>query len=857
MKRILTILVGALALTSGENARAVDLVKDGKAALPIVISEKAPESAKQAAAELAKALGRISGATPQVVNALPEGAKGAIWVGSHDTLPQMFPGVDLTWKHSEEILILSRGQNVALLGRDRQVDGIETESGTANAVFTFIQKNLGVRWLWPGALGEDFPSNATVSVGDLEYRFHPIFVQRSVFRNLHKSSLGSPATLWCLRERIYYDSFDFPAGHAFGDWWDKYGKDRPELFALQPDGTRGTFPERANRKKLCESNPAVWQQWLVQAEEELAANPAQRVINGAPNDSANSGICVDPKTKAWDHPKGKLWRYEWAGGVSKEEPAMTNRYVTFWNHLARLLKEKFPTKDVFVGGLAYGPSKPAPIDLNVAENVAIGYVGHLPMLDDRRREEEYAEIAEWGKSTKNLFFRPNVALYSGGFHAIPAVTFKNTIKDFRFLAENGCRGLIIDTLPDHWGTQGPMYYLMSQLAWDPLQDGEAVLADYYARAFGPAAKPMRAYFDVMEAAHQAIIERADWIHSGRMAKPLSEFMIAEAFTPDVLAKGREHLKKAAALAKGNTRYSERVLFFSKGVDFTEQLIATMKVMNRVRESEGKDVEAVEEAQRLVAAREAFFEAENEYAKKTGGIPPISSHRFKVTYSQTRNMFGFLGPVSETFLKAAAAEKANPTQSKKSSDLEKKTTSRAAAMDGTDFRWTGQAGNGLWDTPTNWEVRTENGWKPTPNPPGKGSTVFLGNEADAAKRELNLTANVEIARVFIISKDSKNGYVIQTRPDADTEGLDSDSGMLFTLTLSDPMPIQQEPGTAADLNIRSKLALTGTSNPVVRLDSTSGAAVEISGQITAGAPIEKRSGGVSKGKLVIGAPDKQP
>jgi hypothetical protein len=56
----------------------------------------------------------------------------------------------------------------------------------------------------------------------------------------------------------------------------------------------------------------------------------------------------------------------------------------------------------------------------------------------------------------------------------------------------------------------------------------------------------------------------------------------------------------------------------------------MKAMNRVRESEGKDVEALEEAQRLVAAREAFFEAENAYAKKTGGIPPISSHRFKIT-----------------------------------------------------------------------------------------------------------------------------------------------------------------------------------------------------------------------------------
>ncbi len=852
MRRFFAVFLGMSAWCLG--AGAVEVVNDGKVALPIVVSDKAPESTRQAAEQLAKVLGQISGVTPEVVHALPEGARGAIWVGYDEKLAKIFPGVDLSWKHPEEILILSRGGNVALLGRDRQVEGIETEAGTANAVFTFLQKNLGVRWLWPGALGEDYPSNPTVSVADQEYRFHPLFVQRSVFRNLHKSSLGNPATLWCLRERIYYDSFDFPAGHAFGDWWEKYGKDHPEYFALQPDGTRGTFPARSNRKKLCESNPAVWQQWLLDAAAELAANPAQRVINGSPNDSANSGICVDPNCKAWDHPKGKLWRYEWAGMV-KEEPAMTNRYVTFWNHLAGLLKEKFPKKDVYVGGMAYGPSKPPPIDLKVADNIAIGYVGHLPMLDDRRRHEEYAEIAEWGKATNNLFFRPNIALYSGGFHAIPSVTFKNTIADFRFLAENNCRGLIIDTLPDHWGTQGPMYYLMAQLAWDPLQDGEAVLADYYARAFGPAAKPMRAYFDVMEAAHQAIIERPDWIHSGRMAKPLSEFMIAEAFSPDVLAKGRVHLKEAAELAAGNPKYTERVKFFSKGVDFTEQLIATMKVMNRVRESGGKDLEAVAEAQQLVAAREAFFDAEDAYAKKTGGIPPISAHRFRVTYTQTRNMFDHLGPVSEVFLEAAAAEKANPTRTGKTSGEEKKSPSGEAATGGTDFRWTGRAGNGLWDTPENWEVRTEKGWNPAKNPPGKGSTVFLGNEADVAKRELNLTANVELARVFITSKDPKGAYVIQTRPDADTEGLDSDSGMLFTLTLSDPMPIQQEPGTGAALAVRSKLALTGGPTPLVRLDSTSGAVVEISGQIIEGMPQEKRSGGVSKGKLVIGSPAK--
>ena len=848
MKKFLPVVLCGWVFGWGEEAWAVDLVKDGKEALPIIVPEKAPASARQAADQLAEALEKISGAKVEIRADWPSGAAGAVWVGHHEKLAEVFPGVDFSWKHPEEILIVSKGANVAVLGRDREVAGVETESGTANAVFTFLQKYLGVRWLWPGALGEDLPANATVTLPEFEYRFHPPFVQRSVFRNLGANPLGNPATLWCLRERIYYDSFDFPATHAFGDWWDKYGKDHPEYFALQPDGTRGTFPERGNRKKLCEAEPGVWRQWLADAAEDLAANPAQRVLHAAPNDSANSGICVDPRCQAWDHPQGKLWRYEWAG-ESREAPALTNRYVTFWNRLAEMLKEKFPDKDVLVGGFAYGPSKPAPIDLEAADNVAIGYVGHLPMLDDRRRMEEYAEIAAWGKATRHLIFRPNVALYSGGFHAVPAVTFKNTIRDFRFLAENGCRGLVIDTLPDHWGTQGPMYYLMAQLAWDPLQDGEAVLKDYFARAFGPAAEPMRQYFDLMESAHQAILERPDWIHSGRMGKPLSEYMIADAYTADVLEKGRSHLDEAAERAAANPKYSERVQFFRKGLDFTEQLIATMKMMNRVRASGGRDVEAVEEAERLVAAREAFFETENAYAKKTRGIAPISSHRFKVTYSQSRKMFDHLGPVSETFRKAAAEEKANPTRPAASSDQAAAGEGSVAAGEGNEYRWTGRAGNGLWDTPANWEVRTEKGWTRAAQPPGRHSVVFLGDDADLKNRELNLTANVEVAKVHITARDQSE-FVIQTRPDADTEGLDSDSGMLFTLTLADPMPIQQEPGTVGNLVVRSKLALTGGTQPLVRVDSTHGAVVELAGQLTAGIPTEKRSGGVASGKLVV-------
>lgn len=839
-------LLACAVLAGGFTLRAAELVRDGKEALPIVLPEGAPVSAKNAAAELARVIGMMSGATPEVMSGAPEARpRAAIWVGYQDALKEVFPGVDFTFQHPEEILIVSKGGGVAIVGRDRAVGGTEQESGTANAVYTFAQKYLGARWLWPGALGEDIPAKATVSLPEFEYRFHPVFVQRDIFRNLNKDGFGRLAE-WCVRQRIFHDSFDVPAAHAFGEWWDRYGKEHPEYFALQPDGTRGTYPELANRKKLCEGEPAVWKQWLVEVGEQLEKNPAKRVFGTSANDSSNSGICTDPRSTAWDHPDAPKWSYDWAN-ENRLGPAMSNRYVTFANTLARMLEAKYPGKGYYVSVMAYGPGKLPPIDLVPDENVFVSYVGAFPLLDKNRRDIEKADFAAWGRLTKNIVYRPNITFYTGGNHALPAVSFRNVIEDFRFLAENGCRGLIFDTLLDHWGTQGPMYYLMAELAWDPLQDGEALLADYFERGFGPAAKPVRAYFELMEKSHEAVFNRPDWLAGGRMYKQLSERrMIQEAWSPEVLAQARKLLGEAAAKAAGDAKFSERVAFVARGLDFSEKLIATLDLMNRARESGGKDYEAVEEAQKLVAWREEFFERENKAAKASGGIPPINAHRFNVTFIRSRAVQDYVGPVSEAFVKAAAKEKANPTLPKLTAE------ERAAkAASGLEIRWTGKTGDGLWATPGNWEVKTPEGWKPSAAPPSAESTIILGNEAPPAQRTINLNAPTAAKRIIIAGTDREHGYVIQSTSTADTGNEDSDSGMVYTLTLGDAAPIEQQFGTYSPLVVRANLRLTGAEKPAIILNSLLGAVIELAAGVEPSTLGESRKSGSAKGVLVIG------
>ncbi|MBN1672847.1 MAG: hypothetical protein JXR37_17515 [Kiritimatiellae bacterium] len=91
-----------------------------------------------------------------------------IWVGYQPVLKRLFPSIDFTFTHPEEILIAANRDHVVIAGRDRwnpdrlnvrgrdvEIHGKQFEYGTVNAVYTFLQDYLDVRWLWPGELGED------------------------------------------------------------------------------------------------------------------------------------------------------------------------------------------------------------------------------------------------------------------------------------------------------------------------------------------------------------------------------------------------------------------------------------------------------------------------------------------------------------------------------------------------------------------------------------------------------------------------------------------------------------------------------------------------------------------------------
>lgn len=568
------------------------LVENGEAIAPIIVYRDAPPRTLAVAEELAGYIEKSSGSRPGVVQGTPDPIpEHAIWIGYQPAVDELFPDVDFEFEHAEEILITANGDHLFVGGRDRwdpenldahlidlDVEGVQQKYGTINAVYTFLQNQLGVRWLWPGELGEDVPVSKDIAIAPLEYRFHPRMRARGGMFNY--SQLGNrgygKSQEWTKRQRLQLSSLSLDGGHGFGDWWERYHEKHPEIFALQPDGTRSGHPSPRNAK-LCQSNPLVWDLWLEGVEEDLAKNPNQITFNGSPNDGWSSGHCVCENCRAWDHPDGEPRLMHWYH-YREERPALSDRHVTFANHLADKLKQRFPDKDYRVLMLCYGHSRPAPVEARPAENVIMvsvaNFFGRTGLVDRGSTwgTKHRDQFAAWGKVAPHLAWRPNTGSPAGWQQGLPDLSVQQTIEDYKFIAENHCIGVYIDAVWEHWATHGPQYYMMAQLAWDPSQDAAAILEEYYQRAFGPAAGNVRAYYETIEEERMAFLKEKNY------ATTREDF--PDLYDDDLLGRAEKHLDSAAEQVAGkNNVYSDRIAFVRAGLDFTKLLVENISLMS--------------------------------------------------------------------------------------------------------------------------------------------------------------------------------------------------------------------------------------------------------------------------------------
>lgn len=530
------------------------LVGEGKARAVILVPDPPSAEAEEAAALLQDHVRQITGASLEIrpeTRASGTASPETPWilVGAGRKTKEL--GLTLDAVGPGGILLRAKGGTLALLGKPSR-----------HAVTTFLENQLGVRYLWPGDSGKVVPRRADIAVEEFELAQTPKLAARRIrmmeyhdrpqagldllgrtkadYARIDRASPG-----WSSWHRLGGD-LKLSGGHAFDGYWNRYGKDHPEWFALQPNGSRDQSAS-PNRPRLCKSNPELIAAVAREKIQELTAAPELDGVSIAPSDGGRTTFCTCAACEALDAPEGR--KVKWG---ALEHVSYTDRCVFFWNAIAEKVAEVHPKKFLVVD--VYSVYSAPPLKRKLHPNLVLRYEAIGGYVDAEARRQREADFDAWAAAAGRFFFRPNI-LVEGRRTGLPLLYPHIVAHDFRRIVKAGAMGTDFDGIVHHWATQGLNYYVIARLHWDVDQNVDAIIDDYCRAGFGPAAGAVRKYFDACERARLEALEK--------------KIKQVNVFRPEVLAELRGHLEQARRDVGSDPDCPRRLAFLEIGLRWTE------------------------------------------------------------------------------------------------------------------------------------------------------------------------------------------------------------------------------------------------------------------------------------------------
>jgi len=159
-------------------------------------------------------------------------------------------------------------------------------------------------------------------------------------------------------------------------------------------------------------------------------------------------------------------------------------------------------------------------------------------------------LAAWGKLTDTLY----IWHYNTDFanYLMPFPDFNQFPDSARLYKRSGVKGIFFQGAyaPGGGGSDAELRsYVMAKLLWDPTLDSSALVDEWLAGVYGPAAKPMREWFDLLHERVKNPNERHLMIYRA---------VDAHLFPPKLVARGDELFDQAQKLSANDPVASEYV-----------------------------------------------------------------------------------------------------------------------------------------------------------------------------------------------------------------------------------------------------------------------------------------------------------
>ncbi|HEX9971405.1 MAG TPA: DUF4838 domain-containing protein [bacterium] len=591
------------------------IVENGLPKAVIVLNSGATEAERFAALEMQTYLRKISGAEIPIKIDSVKLHENQILVGQSRLTKEW--GINTEELGREGFRIKTKDNNLVLVGRD--------DAGTQFAVYTFLEKYLGVRWFWPGELGEIVPKMKTIAIEQIDDTEEPDFKWRDrgpggalwgattgpTEMHARERLLGvtlkhqKEVELW--EKRNKWGGMKIYGGHALGEIIppEKYAKIHPEYYAWV-DGKRavpGDDYDYKHEGQICTTNPEVIKVAVEWARNFFDEHPDYDGVHLTMNDGG--GFCECEKCLALD--SGEFIERP---GIDREEmkkqPAkytvITDRIFTFMNQIAEEVQKTHPGK--YIVSMAYSRYAKPPEKIKLHPYVIPQYcLWSAYKHANAELKKQHEEIATgWAKAAhKKGIYEYYINGSWPGMHRLVMQYMAESIKN---LFRQGI-DLYQTQSGDEFAINGLNDYVASKLLWDTSLDENQILTDFYQKLFGNAGSSIQRF-------HQRLVDA--WAVATKdgvdvTCSSLENTRLLELFTPQLLDECRQDLAEAERACDYDL-ICNRVEFYKKGFHFTELTVAAVQAAKKLEalgvhffpvETAVQEVQQIEkeEAKRLI------------------------------------------------------------------------------------------------------------------------------------------------------------------------------------------------------------------------------------------------------------------
>lgn len=503
--------------------------------------------------------------------------KAAEWPG----IPQAAVK-DMTDLDAFEVTVQPGRQDVV------RISGV-TVLATGFGIMHFLEKRLGVMWLFPGELGLHVPSNSEVRIPAGRERVKPAVASRLCTGFAYRDK-SIPAKRFIYsglvhRQSIFFYGHDYfksarvhhlasPSHNMIHIFPLSTREDHPELLPIK-EGKRWIPPDKDTPK----GRVGYWQAWhpcYTKAKTvEIAARKAAQAFDKGHTYCFSLGIN-----------DGRRIRCECA---DCERVGWPDSYYRFVARVADKVRSYYPPR--LVGLIAYGDVTHPPTDLKLPENVLVMCVSGGP---DR--------LSKWAPHATQL----GVYQWAHGLgYWIPNLPLAGMAANARHWRDRNVRCFRTEVHP-LWAFDGPKVYIYLRLLWDPDLDTDAALRRYCDAAYGRGGDAVNRFFQHWAAKRRDVVTDAVTpMHGGvwpfgHWRNAINQFVTCSAKDFDFSAQCMREAAQAARAEPARRRLAMLETF----VDDSRTLFTMQRFADRMTDADyaGDLAADVREGQQLIAHR---------------------------------------------------------------------------------------------------------------------------------------------------------------------------------------------------------------------------------------------------------------